>query len=85
MRIAAIYDIHANLSALESVLQEIRHSEVDCIVVGGDVLPGPLPRDGNPGPASNLYHQLSDRGVSGEMGFIARGVRHAVRSPVPCC
>jgi len=45
MRIAAIYDIHANLSALEAVLQEIRHSEVDCIVVGGDVLPGPLPRE----------------------------------------
>ncbi len=40
MRIAAIYDIHANLSALEAVLQEIRHAEVDHIVIGGDVLPG---------------------------------------------
>jgi len=45
MRIAAIYDIHANLSALEAVLQEIRQARVDCIVVGGDVLPGPLPRE----------------------------------------
>lgn len=43
MRIAAIYDIHANLSALEAVLQEIREANVDCVVVGGDVLPGPLP------------------------------------------
>lgn len=45
MRIAAIYDIHANLSALEAVLQEIRQARVDSIVVGGDVLPGPLPRE----------------------------------------
>jgi predicted phosphodiesterase len=43
MRIAAIYDIHANLSALEAVLQEIRQVKVDCVIVGGDVLPGPLP------------------------------------------
>jgi len=43
MRIAAIYDIHGNLPALEAVLAEIRHSEVDLVVVGGDVLPGPMP------------------------------------------
>jgi Icc-related predicted phosphoesterase len=45
MRIAAIYDIHGNLSALEAVLEEIRQAKVDCVVVGGDVLPGPLPRE----------------------------------------
>jgi putative phosphoesterase len=45
MRVAAIYDIHANLPALEAVLQEIRQAEVDQIVVGGDVLPGPMPRE----------------------------------------
>jgi putative phosphoesterase len=45
MRIAAIYDIHANLPALEAVLQDIRQAEVDQIVVGGDVLPGPMPRE----------------------------------------
>lgn len=44
-RVAAIYDIHANLPALEAVLDEIRQSEVDQIVVGGDVLPGPMPRE----------------------------------------
>ena len=43
MRIAAIYDIHASLSALEAVLQEIRYAKVDCVVIGGDVVPGPLP------------------------------------------
>jgi putative phosphoesterase len=45
MRIAAIYDIHANLPALEAVLEDIRHAEVDCVLVGGDVLPGPMPRE----------------------------------------
>src|SRR5437763_615474 len=45
MRVAAIYDIHGNLPALEAVLQDIRHAEVDQIVVGGDVLPGPMPRE----------------------------------------
>jgi len=43
MRIAAIYDIHANLPALEAVIGKIRHEQVDGIVVGGDVLPGPMP------------------------------------------
>jgi putative phosphoesterase len=45
MRVAAIYDIHANLPALEAVLQDIRQAEVDHVVVGGDVLPGPMPRE----------------------------------------
>jgi predicted phosphodiesterase len=45
MRVAAIYDIHGNLPALEAVLREIRHEKVDQIVVGGDVLPGPMPRE----------------------------------------
>ena len=37
MRVAAVYDIHANLPALEAVLQDIRRADVDQIVVGGDV------------------------------------------------
>jgi diadenosine tetraphosphatase ApaH/serine/threonine PP2A family protein phosphatase len=45
MRAAAIYDIHGNLPALEAVLEEIRQAEVDRIVVGGDVVPGPMPRE----------------------------------------
>jgi putative phosphoesterase len=44
-RVAAIYDVHGNLPALEAVLAEIRREEVDEVVVGGDVLPGPLPRE----------------------------------------
>ena len=45
MRVAAIYDIHANLPALEAVLEDTRHAEVDQVVVGGDVLPGPMPSE----------------------------------------
>jgi putative phosphoesterase len=41
-RVAALYDIHGNLPALEAVLEEIRHADVDHVVVGGDVLPGPM-------------------------------------------
>lgn len=44
-RIAALYDIHGNLPALEAVLAEVEGANVDCIVVGGDVLPGPTPRE----------------------------------------
>ena len=43
MRVAAIYDIHGNLPALEAVLRDIRQAGVDRVVVGGDVLPGPMP------------------------------------------
>jgi Icc-related predicted phosphoesterase len=45
MRVAATYDIHGNLPALEAVIQDIRQADVDHVVVGGDVLPGPMPRE----------------------------------------
>ncbi len=41
-RVAALYDIHGNLPALLAVLDDIRKAEVDLVVVGGDVLPGPM-------------------------------------------
>src|SRR5438093_1060546 len=45
MRVAALYDIHGNLPALDSVLREVRNEGADQVVVGGDVLPGPMPRE----------------------------------------
>jgi predicted phosphodiesterase len=45
MRVAALYDIHGNLPALEAVLSDVAQAHVDRIVVGGDVLPGPMPRE----------------------------------------
>jgi predicted phosphodiesterase len=45
VRIAAIYDIHGNLPALEAVLDDVRAAAVDLVLVGGDVVPGPMPRE----------------------------------------
>lgn len=41
MRVAALYDIHGNLPALEAVLAEVEGAEVDAIVIGGDIAAGP--------------------------------------------
>jgi putative phosphoesterase len=43
VRVAALYDIHGNASALEAVLADVRGSGAELIVVGGDVVEGPLP------------------------------------------
>src|SRR3954452_24470038 len=45
MRIAALYDIHGNLPALEAVLAEVDVLALDAIVVGGDVATGPMPAE----------------------------------------
>jgi hypothetical protein len=45
MRVAALYDIHASAPALEAVLAEVERAGVDRIVIGGDVVPGPLPAE----------------------------------------
>ena len=45
IRVAALYDIHGNLPALEAVLQDVHAAGVDLIVVGGDAVLGPMPRE----------------------------------------
>ena len=45
MQVAVLCDIHGNLPALEAVLDDIRRASVDEIVIAGDVLPGPMPRE----------------------------------------
>ncbi|MDQ3752525.1 MAG: metallophosphatase family protein [Actinomycetota bacterium] len=42
---AALNDIHGNLCALEAVLREVARSDVEAIVVGGDIVWGPHPRE----------------------------------------
>jgi putative phosphoesterase len=44
-RVTAIYDIHGNLPALEAVLAELESVKPDLIVVGGDVVAGPMPTE----------------------------------------
>jgi predicted phosphodiesterase len=43
--VAALFDIHGNLPALEAVLDDVGASGAERIVVGGDVIPGPMPRE----------------------------------------
>ena len=45
MPVAALYDIHGNLPALEAVQKDVVRAGADRIVVGGDVVPGPMPRE----------------------------------------
>jgi predicted phosphodiesterase len=56
MRVAALYDIHGNVPALEAALAEVEREAVDAIVVGGDVVSGPDP----PG-ALDALEALGDR------------------------
>jgi putative phosphoesterase len=45
VRVAALYDVHGNLPALEAVLDEVESLDVDEIVCGGDICAGPMPRE----------------------------------------
>jgi predicted phosphodiesterase len=70
MRVAALYDIHGNLPALEAVLKDVAHAGVDQVVVGGDVVPGPMP--------SKTFDRLLNFGVpiqfivgNGELAVLA--------------
>jgi putative phosphoesterase len=45
VRVAALYDIHGNLPALEAVLADVERAGVDAIVFGGDIASGPMPRE----------------------------------------
>ena len=45
MRVAALYDVHGNLPALEAVLAEVEGEEIDEIVFGGDLTWGPQPHE----------------------------------------
>lgn len=57
LRVAALYDIHGNLPALEAVLAEV---DADVILVGGDFVMGPW-------PAETLEWL---RGLDGDVRFI---------------
>lgn len=45
VRVAALYDVHGNLPALEAVLAGLEGVDVDRIVVGGDVAEGAFPSE----------------------------------------
>ena len=43
--VAALYDVHGNLPALEAVLADAAFARADAVVVGGDVAAGPMPAE----------------------------------------
>lgn len=44
MRVAALYDVHGNLPALEAVVRDLEREHVDAILFGGDLASGVFPR-----------------------------------------
>jgi putative phosphoesterase len=62
VRIAALYDIHGNLPALEAVLAEVDEARADLVLVGGDIVTGPFP--------SETLERLS---AFGERAYYIRG------------
>lgn len=43
MKVAALYDIHGNVPALHATLAELEVVKPDLIVIGGDIISGPMP------------------------------------------
>jgi len=45
VQVAALFDVHGNLPALEAVLAEPDVAGADLVLCGGDTVPGPFPRE----------------------------------------
>lgn len=45
VRVAALYDVHGNLPALEAALSDAEAAQVELFVLGGDLALGPMPRE----------------------------------------
>ncbi len=83
-RVAALYDIHGNLPALEAVLRDVRAAGVDHIVVGGDVLPGPMPRESlqallDLDTPTSFLHGNGDREAIAPTGAVPEPYRESMR------
>jgi putative phosphoesterase len=61
LRVAALYDVHANVPALQAVLADVEREGVDTIVFGGDLTWGPEPPEAL-ALARSLQHALFVRG-----------------------
>jgi putative phosphoesterase len=71
-RVAALYDVHGNLPALEAVLAEVAGERPELVVVGGDLVVGPMPR-----PSLEALLELGDRVL-----FIRGNTDRAVLEPI---
>lgn len=70
MRVAALYDIHGNLPALDAVLAEV---DADVVVVGGDFVAGPWPAE--------TYARL--RSLDGDVRFVRGNADREVVEEAP--
>ena len=68
MRVAALYDVHGNLPALDAVLGEL---DADVVLVGGDFVAGPWPAE--------TLERL--RGLGGDVRFIRGNADREVVEP----
>ena len=72
-RVAALYDVHGNLTALEAVLAEVDRLGIERIVVGGDLAWGPQPAETvallmRLGPRAKFIRGNADREVADRHG-----------------
>lgn len=87
-RVAALYDLHGHLPALEAILAEARNSGAELVVVGGDVFPGPLARDclellrGQPLPCRFLRGNGENDVLAARAGRPLTRVPEAYRAPL---
>ena len=80
MRIAVVSDIHANLTALEAVVADLRRQGTDLIVQGGDVVGG----GSRPAEVIDLVRELRWPGVYGntdEMLWRPERLSRALQAP----
>jgi putative phosphoesterase len=70
VRVAALYDVHGNLPALDAVLAEV---DADVILVGGDAVAGPW-------PAETLTRL---RGLEGDVRFIRGNADREIAEQTP--
>ena len=70
MRVAALYDIHGNLPALDAVVAEV---DADVVVVGGDFVAGPWPAE--------TYARL--RSLDGDVRFVRGNADREVVEEAP--
>lgn len=69
-RVAALYDVHGNLPALDAALAAARDASAELVVFGGDLAWGPLPRETldrieRLGDATRFVRGNADREVAG--------------------
>ena len=82
MRVAALYDVHGNLPALDAVLVDVEAAGVDLVVFGGDIATGPFPHETlervrSLGPRAAAVRGNADRALV----ELARGSREPTDHP----